>query len=61
MESPTTNDNQKAIIQGLNFALQKFLQKTRTIAREEQVLLSQADQLTTKMKQQKIKKIINRI
>ena len=60
MDSPTTNNNQGAIVQGLNFALQKFLQKSKTIAREEQILIARTDLLSTKMKKQKIKNIINK-
>jgi hypothetical protein len=53
--------NNTAIIQGLNFALQKFLVQAQIIESEKKVLAQQADTVITRIKQRKLKKIINKL
>lgn len=54
-------EQQQAIIKGLNFALQKFLSSTKVVAEEEKILSKRLEDLDKKVKQTTIKKVISNI
>lgn len=51
---------QQKIVEAVNFALQKYLLKMDEVEQEEKILAKEIDDLETKIKLQKITKVINK-